>query len=362
MANIMYAPGRYIQGPKVLSDTGSYINHLGSKIFLIGGSTALSHIKEQTARSFDSHSIAYCFEQFSGESTRKNAQELAEKAREFKADIIAGVGGGKAIDTAKAVFNELNAALVIIPTIASSDAPCSAVSVQYHDDHSLDRIMMVKRNPDIVLTDSEIIAKSPGRYFAAGMGDALATWFEAYTCCKSGVKNIAGGGTTAAALSIARLCYDTLMEFGVRAKSDIKNKKLTEAVEKVIEANILLSGIGFESCGLAAAHGINIGLSALEGAKGAMHGELVAFGTITQLVLEKYPKKEIKKIVKFCGEVALPVTLSLLGITDTSSDNIRKAAEIACEEGSTTHNSFFKVTVDMALDAILKADEFGRSV
>ncbi len=360
MTKIMYAPGRYIQGPLVLSETGKHIAHLGSKIFFIGGKTALSGIRGQVIKSLNENSIQYRFEQFSGECTRAKAEQFAGEARRFEADVIAGVGGGKAIDTAKAVFNELNSSLVIIPTIASSDAPCSAVALQYREDHSLDRILMLKRNPDVVLADSKIIAESPARFFAAGMGDALATWFEAYTCKKSGADNVQGGKSTAAALSIAKLCYNTLMEYGVSAKSDIEKKTLTEAVEKVIEANILLSGIGFESCGLAAAHGINIGLSALDGTKGTLHGELVAFGTIAQLILEEYSGSEIDRIVGFCNAVGLPVTLRQLGITDTSLANIKKAAEIACMEGSTTHNSYFKVNPDMVLNAVMKANEIGE--
>jgi len=361
MVKIMIAPNRYIQGPRVLRDTGKYIAHLGSKVFFIGGPTALSTIKDQVSASLDENSMGYQFEAFSGECTRASAAQLLEKARKFATNVVAGVGGGRAIDTAKAVSHELGSALVIIPTVASNDAPCSALSVQYKENHMLDRFLILKRNPDVVLVDSKVIAEAPTRYFVAGMGDALATWFEAFTCTKSSAKNLPGGVTTAAALNLARLCYDTIMEYGVSAKLAVDQNTVTPAVEKVIEANILLSGLGFESSGLAAAHGIHEGVLVLGGTEGALHGELVAFGTIAQLVMENYSKVEIDRVIDFCKAVGLPVTLRQLGVSDASPENLIKAAEVACMEGLTTHNSFFEINPELVLGAIIGANALGEA-
>ena len=361
MVKIMVAPNRYVQGPRVLRETGRYIAHLGSRAFFIGGPTALSAVQEQVSASLEEQTMEYQFEAFSGECTRSSAAQLSEDAREFGADVVAGVGGGRAIDTAKAVSHELGSALVTIPTVASNDAPCSALVVQHKEDHTLDRFLILKRNPDVVLVDSQIIAEAPTRYFVAGMGDALATWFEAFTCTKSSAKNLPGGVTTAAALNLARLCYDTLMEYGVSAKLAVDQNAVTPAVERVIEANVLLSGLGFESAGLAAAHGIHEGLQALEGTEDALHGELVAFGTLAQLVMENYPREEIDRVIDFCNTVGLPVTLRQLGVADASPGNLMKAAEVACMEGLTTHNSYFEINPELILGAIIGANALGEA-
>jgi glycerol dehydrogenase len=361
MIKIMIAPNRYIQGPRVLEETGQYIAHLGSRVFLIGGRTALSIVKDQVSASLKENSMEYQVEAFSGECTRAGVAQLVKKARTFGTDVVAGIGGGRAIDTAKAVSHELGSTLVIIPTVASNDAPCSALSVQYKENHMLDRFLRLKRNPDVVLVDSKVIAEAPTRYFVAGMGDALATWFEAFTCTKSSASNMPGGLSTAAALNLARLCYETLMEYGITARIAVDQNAVTPAVEMVIEANILLSGLGFESSGLAAAHGIHEGLHALEGAERALHGELVAFGTITQLVMENYPRGEIEGVIEFCTAVGLPVTLGHLGVSDTSPKNLMKAAEIACMEGLTTHNSYFEINPELILGAIIGANALGEA-
>ena len=361
MHTIIIAPNRYLQGPGILRKIGDHIQHLGQRAFFIGGPTAISIVKDCSTENLKQNNIQFQFETFKGSCTRAAADELSEKAKTFGGQIIVGAGGGSVIDTAKAVSHELACNLVIAPTVASNDAPCSALSVQYDENHMLDRFLILRRSPDVVLVDSQVIVRSPTRYFVAGMGDALATWFEANTCTKSMAKNLPGGTSTGAALSLARLCYDTLMAYGISAKIAADVDALTPAVERVIEANILLSGIGFESAGLAAAHGIHEGLHALEGAEDKLHGELVAFGTLSQLVLENYPTEEIDRVLNFLNGVGLPVTLKQLGVKNTSPEAVMKAAEVACMEGLTTHNSYVEINPEQILGAILGADALGKA-
>lgn len=361
MVKIMIAPNRYIQGAGVLNDIGKYISYLGSKAFIIGSKTALLVTKESISKSLAENLMESYFEEFYGECSQSRATELAKKATEFSTEVVIGAGGGKAIDTAKAVSQEINSNLVIVPTVASTDAPCSALSVQYTEDHQFDRPLILKRNPDVVLVDCKTIVEAPTRFFVAGMGDALATWFEAYTCTKSSAKNLPGGLTTNAALTLARLCFDTLMEYGGVAKLAVDQNTVTPAVEMVIEANILLSGLGFESSGVATAHGIQEGLRALEETRGCLHGELVGFSTIAQLVMENYPPNEIEEVINFSNSVGLPVTLEQIGIKDTSSNHLWKAGEVACSPGLTTHNCFFEVTPEIVVNALIGANILGAA-
>jgi glycerol dehydrogenase len=117
------------------------------------------------------------------------------------------------------------------PTVASSDAPCSALSVIYTDEGVFQEYRFYRKNPDLVLVDTQIIAQSPPRLLVAGMGDALATWFEAKTCAEGHVKNMRGGASTRSALTLAELCYHTLLENGAEALRAVQTQVVTPALE-----------------------------------------------------------------------------------------------------------------------------------
>jgi len=281
--------------------------------------------------------------------------------KEKKCDAVFGIGGGKTLDAAKAVSYYENIPVFIVPTIASTDAPCSALSVIYTPNGEFEEYLFLKANPDMVIMDTDVIVNAPARLLVAGIGDALATYYEAKACVDSNASSIAGGGITKAAIAIAELCKDTLFQDGLKAKIAVENKVVTQAVENIIEANTYLSGIGFESGGLAAAHAIHNGLTILEEGHHMYHGEKVAFGTITQLVLENRCLCEIKKVIEFCKSVGLPTTLDELGMGSVSKERLYEVAKASTAEGETIHNMPFKVTADDVFAAILVADKLGKN-
>lgn len=360
MFKIMTAPGRYIQEYNAVNDFARHVSGLGKHPFIIGGKTALSQVRDRIIPGIESSGMEASFSVFTGKGTKKDAFDLAAEAEKSKADVIAGVGGGLTIDTAKVVAYHTGLPLAIVPTIASTDAPCSSAALQYAEDHVIDNVVLLKRNPDLVLVDTRIIAEAPSRFFVAGMGDALSTWFEANTCEMTGAKNLAGARPTASGLAIARLTYDTLIKYGESAKMAVDNNTVTPAVEMVIEANCLLSSIGFENCGLGASHSFGVGVGTLKGTEDRLHGELVGFGVIANLIIENYPKEEIDKITKFCISVGLPVTLDELGVEDQSKESIKRAGKACFGPGTHLDNLSFEVTEDLAADIIIAADALGR--
>ena len=360
MLKIMTAPGRYIQDYNVIKDFARHASRLGKRPFIIGGRTALSRVKDDITSGINEQGLECSFSVFTGKGTKKEALDLAAEAKSHNADIIAGIGGGLVIDTAKAAAHHTDLPLAIIPTIASTDAPCSSVALQYTEDHVIDDIVILKRNPDLVIVDTRIIAEAPTRFFVAGMGDALATWFEANTCEMTGAKNLAGALPTGAGKAIARLTYDTVMQYGESAKMAVDLNSVTPAVELVIEANCLLSSIGFENCGMGAAHSFGIGVGTLKGTEDRLHGELVGFGIIANLIIENYPKEEIEEVLRFCISVGLPVTLDELNVEDQSRENIQRAGQACFGPGSNMKNLAFDVSPDLATDIIITADALGR--
>ncbi|MEG1254367.1 glycerol dehydrogenase [Clostridium sp.] len=361
MTSIIKAPSRYIQGKGEIKNLAKHLGKLGSKYLILLSERTYERVGDDIKASFNESETVIVFEYFNGECSLSEIERVMEIAKGNVSDGIIAVGGGKTIDTAKAVAQKLDLPVVIIPTIASNDAPCSGLSVVYNDQGVVVKVIYSKRNPDLVLVDSEIISKAPVSLLVAGMGDALATYFEARAVKASGARNMARGNVTNTAMIMSRLCYDLLIANGVEAKKAAENKEVNEALESVLEANILLSGIGFESGGLAAAHAINDGFTFVTQAHDKLHGEKVAFGTLVQLVLENGCKDELNEVLDFLISVGLPVTLADLGITNVIEAEIRDVAKAACVKTQSTKNMPFLVSEEDVYNAIMKADEIGRA-
>jgi len=289
----MIAPGKYVQGPGAIREIGPHVAAFGKNAIILGSKSGYADVQADLDKALADAGVKFFYDRFNGECSRKEVDRVRELLKSKGCDVLLAVGGGKCIDTGKAAAHEANIPVVVIPTIASTDAPCSALTVLYTDDHVFDSYSVLPNNPNMVVLDTEVIARSPARFLVSGMGDGLATWFEADACANACAKNMPGGDSTEAALALARLCYDLLMRYGRQAAMAAKVGAATVAVSKVVEANTLLSGLGFESSGLAAAHAVHDGLTALHELHHLFHGEKVAFGTLTQIVMENRSLEQI---------------------------------------------------------------------
>ena len=360
MAKIFASPSKYIQGYDELTRIKKHISHLGSSIFVVASGGRLAELRKIIQDSFKDDNVSLFFEAFGGECSKNEVERLREVVKANHCDVIVGLGGGKVIDTAKAIAYHEKLPMVIIPTVASSDAPTSAMVIFYHDDGNFQEVLLTRRNPNVVLIDTRIISKAPVRLLVAGMGDALGTYFEARTCVGAYRRNFVGGTFTLASYEMAKLCYKTLLADGPAAVMAVKNQVVTKALENIIEANTLLSGIGSESNGVSAAHSIYFGFSILPESHAKFHGEWVAFGTIAMLVLEKRPQQEVDEVVEFCRSVGLPTTLADLGVGNISREDLMRVAQAASAPKESIHTEPFPVTVDEVFAAILVADSIGR--
>ncbi len=354
------APGRYIQGCQELGRFKKHIGWLGNSYFVIADEYVMSLVRGRLEESFRGSGQVLVFEKFNGECAKSEIDRLGDLLKKAECAVVIGVGGGKTLDTAKAVAHIQRLPVVVVPTIASTDAPCSALSVIYTEEGVYDHNFILPKNPDFVIVDIDIIAQSPPRLLVAGMGDALATYIEARACRRANANNVVRGKATNAAFALAKLCYDILLEDGLKAKIAVENKVSTKALENVVEANIYLSGVGFESCGVAAAHAIYNGMTTLKRDQQYYHGECVAFGTLVQLALENSSMEEIGEVMKFYQAVGLPMTLEDLGLKDLSFQEVMAVAEAVCVEGSIVHNMPFSVDPPDIYASILAADALGK--
>lgn len=359
---VFSAPSRYVQGRDATLELAAELKALGitGSVGIISGRSAKKALSPIWKKVFQEAHIKYSVVDFQGESSRQEVDRLVNFFRTEKVDAIIGAGGGKTLDTSRAVAEMLSLPVIICPSSVSNDSPCFALSVMYTPSGEYEGIWYMKKNPLLVLVDTTMVAHGPERCFVAGMGDALATYIEAKACIASGAKNLAGGYQSLASEALAKCCFDTILENGRDALDAIRTGSITPALEKVTEANALLSGVGCECTGVAAAHAIHNGLTTLKETHAYMHGEKVAFGLVTQLVLEGASTELTDKIVSFLIDVGLPVTLAEVGLSNPSDQDLLKIAKRENHEGGLFRNEPFIVTDQMIVDAIKAADALGR--
>ncbi|MFK3662647.1 glycerol dehydrogenase [Scandinavium sp. NPDC088450] len=353
-------PSRYVQGAGAIEHSlAEETGRLGNKALVLEDPIVNQKMGAEIEGALKGK-LHYQVEIFNSECSDEEISRISSLAESCGADVIVGIGGGKTLDTAKATGAALRRPIVIVPTLASTDAPCSSLVVIYTPEGQFKRYLMIPHNPDVVLVDSAVIAQAPVRFLLSGIGDALATWFEAEDCRIKLAGNMTGRPGPMTAYSLARLCFDTLLKYGVQAKNACEQQKVTPALEHVIEANTLLSGLGFESGGLAAAHAIHNGLTVLPQTHRYWHGEKVTFGTLAMLMLTDRDPELINTVYQFCLDLGLPTTLADIGLQDVSDEELFKAAEASCQPGETMHNEPYEVNPVNVLAAMRAADAEGR--
>eukprot|EP01083_Nonionella_stella_P037785 102990_1 len=355
------SPEKYVQGPNATSHLGSEMKKLGLQgpVVVVSTGTPKRMLGPTWEKSLKDEGFEYTDMKFGGICTSIEADKISSMAKSVSAKTLVAFGGGQVIDAVRAASITSGCEVVSCPTLASTDAPCSTLCVMYHEDHSFSEYLLTKRHPTLVLVDTSIIALAPKRMLVGGLGDALATWFEARSVREAGTNNFLNGGQTETGLALARLSYEILIEDGPAGVQAVDANAVTPALERVVEANTLLSGLGFESGGLCIAHAVHNGLTTQPMSINYTHGEKVAFGLLTQLICEGRPQKEIQIILKFCSDVGLPITLEAVGVDATDGKAVVEIAERATVPGETSHNGPMKVTAEIVAHAIRAADRCG---
>lgn len=350
-------PGQYHQGPGALNQVGRFIEHCEFvRPVIICDEFVAEHIVPGIMHLPKNLQVF----KFPGECTSQVTDQLALQAKAVKADVVIALGGGKSIDTAKGVSKRQQIPVIICPTIASTDAPTSRLIVMYDEHHRVTGVEYLAVNPLAVFVDTQIIANAPAKLFAAGIGDAISKFFESQQCVRSGGLNSFGTPPLSSALLMAEHCYQLLIGQAEQAYRDVEQHCVTEVVERVTEATVLLSGIGFESGGLSLAHSLIRGLTSVPAMQHALHGEMIAFGTMVQLFASGYSLEQIEPVSKLLKSVSLPLTLQQLGMPSSQDKQVLTQIAEATLAHSYSKNFTPKLTSHLLVKAIENADQYGR--
>lgn len=369
------------------SDSFASINNIcksyGNKLLVIGGKTAISVVKDKLEDYISDYKFVKAdlktnstkvdnkyfwkgskpvnpidniklevvgYEWYGGECTYSNISRLTEVALEKGAEIIIGVGGGKAIDTAKGVGENLDLPIITIPTIASTCAATTALSVVYDDNGDFDSFYFMKRPAVHAIIDTDIITKSPSKYLRAGIGDTIAKHYE----CTLASRGDELKHSSAMAREISKMCVEPILEYGEKALSDSKKGEATFEVEQVILNNVVSTGIVSmlidEKYNGAIAHSLFYGLTLLEHIeKNYLHGDVVGYGVLVQLAVDNN-FDEMNKLYKFFKKIGIPVSLRDIEVKNDLSYLDKVLQETI--DGPDMEYLPYEVTKEMIFEAI----------
>jgi glycerol dehydrogenase len=322
------SPHRYYQGPDVFDELGSIVAAFGRRPLIVVDAFMLEALRGRLEGTVARASLKAIVKPFSGEITYAAIAGMIADLNGVVPTAAVGIGGGKSLDAAKGIALQLGLPVVTVPTIASNDSPTSSVIAMYDASHVMISVDRLPRSPEAVVVDTAIIAKAPARLLRAGIGDAVAKKFEAEGCLMGTGRTPFGTRPLHTAIVIADACYQTLRAHAADALAAVEQQRVNEALEYVVEATILMSGLGFENGGLSLAHSMTRGLVKARGARDAIHGDQVAYGLLVQLAFENRPDTFLADLLKFYRSIGLPFSLAGLGMAQPTNDEVIEIARL----------------------------------
>ena len=321
---IFGAPQRYYQGPDALDRLGDILAPFGPQPVIVADALVLDMLGARLDQALSG--LSPIIRPFAGEITYPAIEALAASLDGAVSSVAVGIGGGKSLDAAKALAKGLDIAVITVPTIASNDSPTSGAIAMYDDNHVMIAVDRMARSPEAVVVDTGLIAKAPTRFLRAGIGDAIAKKFEADGCHAGTGVTPFGTRPLLTAIAIADACYATLRRHAAAGLAACERGEPTDDLEAVVEATILMSGLGFENGGLSLAHSLTRGLVRTRGTKDSIHGDQVAWALLVQLAAERRGAAEIDDLIGFYREIGLPTRLGDLGLPDPQANEIDEIA------------------------------------
>lgn len=347
---------KYIIGGDAFDAIPSVCLNYGNNLQIIGGKTGiLSSIKaiKESIKGSDIQLMEPLY--FGGECSDENIDLLCKEIEGNNTHIIAGVGGGKAIDTAKVVADKLGLPVITIPTIASTCAATSRLSVVYDNNHKFSNFVHFETPPLCCFINSKIIGQAPVEYFRAGMGDTLAKYYECTFASRGDRLNYTNGlGRT-----ISHMCAGPLFEHGIQALKDCENNQITPSLEQIIQAIIVNTGMVSilvdEDYNGALAHSLFYGLTLLPHIEeNYLHGDVVAFGILVQLLVDENIDEAIK-VRAFLKDIGCPTKLKDIEV-DLNRESLSKVLTETVT-GPDMNKTPYKINEDMVFDALVKLEE-----
>jgi glycerol-1-phosphate dehydrogenase [NAD(P)+] len=299
----MELPRLIVVGENNINEFGEFLFSLNKskKVSLISGINVKKILKNKIEKSLKSKKIKFVWHT-SKDNQIGTLNKIEKDVKKDRSDIVAGIGGGRSVDTAKMVSFNLDIPFVSVPTAASHDGMASPfVSVKSDKPHSI-----VATAPLGVFVDIGVIKKAPSKLLASGCGDLIANIIAVKDWQLGHKKTGEYYGMYSA--DLAMMSAQIVME-----NSSKYSKKGLDAriiVEALISAGVASCIAGSSRPCSGSEHLFSHALDKIAPGKG-LHGEKCGIGTI---LMAKLHGQDWKKIVRTLKEVGAPTTAKQIGL------------------------------------------------
>lgn len=351
--SLSVAPAQVLRGDRAIEIAGSAIARLGTRPLVVGGDRSLAATLPRLQPILDAQQLQVSVTNHGADCSEASLAAMRQAVTTHRADLIIGVGGGKALDAAKLLAHQCQLPVVTIPTSAATCAAWTALSNVYSEQGAFLYDVSLDRCPDLLLLDYDLVATAPQYTLVAGIGDAIAKWYEASVSSGDSEQTL-----IISAVQQARVLRDILFQKSATALQEPGSAAWKEVVDATVLLAGVIGGLGGAQCRTVAAHAVHNGLTHLP-VHSSIHGEKVAFGILVQLRLEEMVQGNLlaatsrQQLLKFYSELQLPQKLSDLGLGEITLKELEQAAEIALAPKSDIHRLPFKVAVEQLMAAMV---------
>ncbi len=345
------APAQVVRGQGVLAESGPLFARLGKRPLLVGGDrtlpAAIPFLKAPLTE------LTTATAAYQKDCSEKALTALHQAAERHSADCIIGIGGGKALDAAKLLAYQRQLPVATVPTSAATCAGWTALSNVYSDRGAFLYDVGLPRCPEMIVLDYDLVATAPERTLVAGIGDAIAKWYEASVSSGHSDHTLIIG-----AVQQARVLRDILFQKSAAALDNIGGDDWREVVDAAVLMAGVIGGMGGAQCRTVAAHAVHNGLTHVS-AHGTLHGEKVAYGILVQLRLEEMGPGNVlaatgrQQLLQFYAQIGLPKSLADMGMDQLTVAQLQQAATVACRTGSDIHHLPFSVDPEQVMAAMV---------
>lgn len=353
LPTLAIAPAQVVRGDGILAAQGPAIARLGRRPFVVGSSHSLI-LLAPLIEALKEEKLAVQTATYGSDCSESNLARLRAIAQDHRADVVVGVGGGKALDTAKLLAHHMQQPVVTVPTSGATCAAWTALSNVYSDQGAFRYDVALSTCPSLLILDYALVRTAPRRTLVAGIGDGLAKWYEAAISSGSSQQTL-----IVAAVQQARVLRDILLQKTPAALRQWGGSEWQEVVDATVLLAGVVGGVGGAQCRTVAAHAVHNGLTQIPASHGILHGEKVAYGILVQLRLEEMggnaalARAARQQLLPFYRAAGLPQTLADLGLGEISLSDLQRAAAFACREGSDIHHLPFTVSSEAVMAAMV---------